>query len=114
MTEIFLEKLKSFNIDLMDPTVPPLARLCFIFFLLTLVSLFSFYNFVVYILVMRLTETEWFLNFIKGKKRLTKMVNFYRTVNTGFVVYDLLLFGFVNCGMLYLSFLVFYPYYKIF
>lgn len=113
MTEIFLEKLKFFNIDLLDPAVPNIAKLCVIFFILTLVSLLSFYNFVVYVIVMRVTESDRVLNFIKDKKRLSKLVKYYRNLSTGFIIYDLILFGYCNCSILYLTFSVFNKYYHI-
>lgn len=109
-----IDFLKNFGIDLQDPNVSLLVLFSVCIFLLTLTSLASFLNFLVYVIIIRTSETEFVLNYIKNKPRLTKYVNFYKNVSTVFVVYDVLFFLFVNFSILSYCFRIMNKYYHFF
>ncbi len=106
--------LKYFGIDLQDPNVSILVLFSISIFLLTLVSLASFLNFLIYVIIIRTSESEIVLNYLKNKPRLTKYVNFYKKVSTLFVVYDVLFFLFINITILSYCFRIMNHYYHFF
>jgi len=68
MKQQFIDFLGSYNINLSDPNVPPLVLLCLCVLMMTFVGLLSFTNFLVYVIIIRVSETDLVLNFLSRQR----------------------------------------------
>lgn len=106
--------LDFLGIDLSDPNIPTEVLLSLSILFLTIVSVLCFINLMCYFIILRISDTEMVQNYIKDKRFLFKMVNFYKKISIWTIAYEIVFYIFVNYYIIYICFKISNNYIKWF
>ena len=87
----FLEFLNSIGIHVNENSAPILLFACSIW-ILAIVSMLCFINIMFYFSILYILDNEKVLIKLSQWPFLIKIINFYKSIRTGFIVFELILF----------------------
>ena len=109
----YLEYLKYLGIQL-DSPLPPLVNLSLIFIILSVISLLSVINISIYLLSIYILSDKRILSKIPSKYvYIHKLLNFYKNIRIFYILIEVILLLFCICIIIYLNYILVYPYIHI-
>jgi len=103
----------KFGININDPNIPVEVLLSIYVLLFIAISILSFANLLVYFTILQISDTNLVLNFIKDKKFLIKIVNFYKKMSILTISIEIIFFIIANGYIIKLCFLIVNNYFNL-
>ena len=93
-----LEILKNWGIDIFDSTTPPNVIFAVCIMILSVLSVLCFINILFYFVVLLIVDSQFVTDKINkiGSKILNKIVKFYKQTRPTLIVFEILLFIWLN------------------
>lgn len=108
---ILIELLKYLGINIYDNSTPPEVIYALCIMLLSIMSVICFFNLLIYFIVLFALDSKYIQDKIDGFKKLQKIINLYKNTRIYFILFEVLLFIWLNGIIILTSYKIVSSYY---